>query len=119
MPSTVADNVASVLGLSDTLRLDPAIDRAPGRLRAPAAAASPRGFAQPAAAPAACAKARTFARSTFWTADQVGRLYHVGDLISAGLTGKGTTIALLQLGRGRASDTSANLQCFSCRNRAK
>jgi len=119
MPSTVADNVASVLGLSDTLRFDPAIDRAPGRVRAPAAAASPRGFAQPAVAPAACAEARTFAGSTFWTADQVGRLYHVGDLISAGLTGKGKTIALLELGRSRASDTSAYLSCFRLRNRVK
>jgi hypothetical protein len=119
MPPAVAANVATVVGLSDTLRLEPAIDLTPGRQRVPAAAASPRAFAQPAAAPSACSKARAFAGSVFWTADQIGRLYHVNDLFSAGLTGRGKTIALLELGRSRASDTNAYLSCFRLRNTVK
>ena len=105
VPQAVAANVAGVIGLSDTLRFEPAIDRTPGRQHAlarPRAAHGGTGaFAPPAAAPAACAKARAFAGSSYWTADQVGRLYHVNDLFSAGLTGKGKTIALLELGRSR------------------
>jgi hypothetical protein len=118
MPPAVAANVATVVGLSDTLRLEPAIDRTPGRLRASASAA-PRAFAQPGAAPAACAKARAFGGSVYWTADQVGRLYHVNDLFSAGLTGRGKTVALLELGRSRASDISAYRSCFRLRNVVK
>jgi hypothetical protein len=119
MPPAVAAHVATVVGLSDTLHLEPAIDRTPGRLRGSAAAASRTTFAQPAAAPTACAKARAFGANVYWTGDQIGRLYHVSDLFRSGLTGKGKTIALLELGRSRASDTAAYLSCFRLRNKVK
>ena len=43
----------------------------------------------------------------YWTPDQVGGFYHVNDLFAAGLTGKGKTIALLELGQSRPADTNA------------
>ena len=69
------------------------------------------------AAPSACAKARATSPATsFWTPDQVGRFYRVNDLFAAGLTGKGKTIALLELGRAGPSDTNHYLSCFGLHN---
>jgi hypothetical protein len=120
LPRAVADNVSTIVGLSDTVRFEPSIDRTPGRsfgpepaARAAAAAAGPR------AAPVACAKARAFAGNVYWTADQIGRFYHVDDLYAAGLTGLGKTIALLELGRSRPADVSAYLKCFGLTNTVK
>ena len=53
-----------------------------------------------------CAQATNFAGNAYWTPRQVGSLYHVNDLFAAGLTGKGKTIALLELGQSRPADTS-------------
>ena len=72
-----------------------------------------------ASAPFACPTASAYAGASFWTADQVGRFYHVNDLFSAGLTGKGKTIALLELGRSRAADTNHYLSCFGLHNTVK
>ena len=71
------------------------------------------------ASPSACTKARNFADASFWTPDQVGRFYHVNDLFAAGLTGKGKTIALLELGKSRASDTQNYFSCFGLHNSVK
>jgi hypothetical protein len=119
VPRVVADRVSTIVGVSDTVRFEPSIDRAPGRLLgAPAVphAAPPRA---PRALPSACAPARAYAGNTYWTADQVGRFYQVNKLFAAGLTGKGKTIALLELGRSRASDVNAYLKCFGLTNTVK
>src|SRR4029078_3048645 len=87
VPRAVADSVSTIVGLSDTVPFEPSIDRTPDRTLGPdPAAATP--FAEPRATPGARTKARSFAGGTFWTADQVGRIYGVDDLYAAGLSGK-------------------------------
>ncbi len=126
VPRAVAESVSTIVGLSDTVRFEPSLDRDPGRSIAAgptttgsATTGSATPFARPHAQPVACAKARAAAGNTYWTADQIGRLYHVDALFAAGLTGKGRTIALLELGRSRPSDVNAYLKCFGLHNTVK
>jgi hypothetical protein len=122
VPRAVADNITSIVGLSDTLKFRNGLTVNP-RTILPSATSSAYSAARAAAvahaAPNACSKARNFADASFWTPDQVGRFYHVNDLFAAGLTGKGKTIALLELGKSRASDTQNYFKCFGLRNTVK
>ncbi len=122
VPAAVADATTTILGLSHTFRFQNSLDATPRRTHNPratfaaprAAAGSPR-----VAAPVACPSARNFAGDAYWTSDQIGRFYNVNHLLAAGLTGQGRTIALLELGQSRASDTNAYLSCFGLRNIVK
>ena len=69
------------------------------------------------AAPSACAAARNYAGSQFWTPDQVGRIYGVDALIANGMNGQGKTIGLLELAPSRPADTSRFLSCFGLHNK--
>ena len=124
VPRALAADIASIVGLTDTLRLDNALDLHPhAKLAASGAttfgAASDRAAAVAHAGPSACTAAKAVADASFWTPDQIGRFYHVNDLFAAGLTGKGKTIALLELGKSRASDTNRYLSCFGLHNTVK
>jgi hypothetical protein len=114
VPRAVADGITTIVGLNDTIRFDPALDRNPRRIRATAARA-----ATPHAAAGTCAQAINFASGAYWTPRQVGDFYHINDLHSAGLTGRNKTIALLELGQSRPSDTAAYLRCFGLHNTVK
>jgi len=116
VPTSMAPGIAAILGLSDTVRFHPALDPKPHRrLTQPAVR---RVAAANAAAPHAstCAAATRLAGTSYWTPRQVGNLYHVNDLLAAGLTGKGKTIALLELGQSRPADTGVYLSCFGLHN---
>ena len=120
VPRAVADSVATIVGLSDTVRFEPAVDPTPGRaFGAEPAARGAATFAQPSANPAACSKARSFGGNIYWTGDQLSRFYHVNDLFASDLTGKRKTIALLELGRSRPSDNAAYMKCFGIHNTVK
>jgi hypothetical protein len=119
VPRAVAESVSTIVGVSDTLRFEPSIDRTPGRALDAGPVPHAAAAREPRALPAACPQARAYAGNVYWTADQVGRFYQVDKLFAAGLTGKGKTIALLELGRSRASDVNAYLKCFGLTNTVK
>ncbi|HTD50497.1 MAG TPA: protease pro-enzyme activation domain-containing protein, partial [Acidimicrobiia bacterium] len=116
VPASMAAGIAAILGLSDTVRFDPALDVTPhqrlARLVAHGVAAA--NIAEPHVS--TCAAARQLAGTSYWTPRQVGNLYHVNDLVAAGLTGKGKTIALLELAQSRPADTNVYLSCFGLHN---
>ena len=113
----MADGITTIVGLSDTIRFDNALDRTPPRIK-PGPRAADR--ATPRAAPRRHARRQsTSPTPAYWTPDQVGNFYHFNDLFAAGLTGKGKTIALLELGQSRPSDTAAYLRCFGLHNTVK
>jgi len=119
VPASMAGGIAAILGLSDTVRFHPALDLQPHkRLTRPPA----RGVMAPNAAEShasTCAAATQLAGMSYWTPRQVGDLYHVNDLLAAGLTGKNKTIALLELGQSRPADTQEYLSCFGLHNAVK
>src|SRR4051794_4401679 len=117
VPRVVADGVAAIVGLNSTVQFESNADTTPhAKLHPSSLAADPRVAAAPRGAPAACSAARSIADGSFWTPDQVGRFYRVHDLFAAGLTGKGKTIALLELGRSRPADTAQFFKCFGLKN---
>jgi hypothetical protein len=119
VPSAVAGGIATIVGLSDTVRFDSALDRQPRGIppHASPRATTPTGLSD--AHASTCARAINFAGLTYWTPRQVGSLYRMNDLFGAGLNGKGKTIALLELGQSRPADTSAYLSCFGLHNDVK
>jgi len=112
VPQALSDDIATVLGISDTVRFNQALDRTPRTTLTP----HPARRLISHAAGTACAQATDFADGSFWTPDQIGRSYHVNGLFAAGLTGKATTIALFELARSRANDTSGYFSCFGLHN---
>jgi hypothetical protein len=115
VPTSAAGGIAAILGLSDTVRFDNALDLKPQKRlthRPP-----PRAAANDALQHAStCAGATQLAGTSYWTPRQVGNLYRVNDLLAAGLTGRGKTIGLLELGQSRPGDTTAYLSCFGLHN---
>jgi len=117
VPRAVAGSISAILGLSDTVRFDSAIDLRPRGLAARLATARHAAAADVAESHSStCAAAANFAGTTYWTPRQVGSLYHVNDLLASGFTGKGKTIALLELGQSHPADTDAYLSCFGLHN---
>ena len=118
VPSAVAAGITTIVGLSDTVRFHSALVRTPGkRITSAAAPRAAAGFASPSyTSPHTCSQATNLADNAYWTPRQVGNLYHVNDLHAAGLTGKGKTIALLELGSSRPADTAAYMRCFGLHN---
>ena len=114
VPRALAGGITSIVGLSDTVRFSNRLVLAPGR-RASGPQSVP-GLNPNVNAPKACANARNYAGSQFWTPNQVGNLYGVNDLFSHGMTGQGKTIGLLELAPSRAADTNHFLACFGLHN---
>ncbi|MGO9876891.1 MAG: protease pro-enzyme activation domain-containing protein [Acidimicrobiia bacterium] len=112
VPRTVADDIATVVGLSDTVRFGHALDRTPHTTLRP----HPTDRPVSPAAVTACPQATSFADESYWTPDQVGRSYHVNDLWADGLTGNGKTIAVFELAQSRAADTNQYFSCFGLHN---
>ena len=115
VPRAVAAGITTIVGLDDTIRLTPALA---GNLR-PFPHAGASAAAEPRAASSTCAAAADFARGAYWTPRQVANFYQFDDLYDAGLTGRKKTIALLELGPSRPTDTDAYLRCFGLHNTVK
>jgi len=111
-PRSVANDIATVVGLSDTVRFDHALDRTPRTTLTPHQTNLPVSHA----AGTACPQATSFANQSYWTPDQVGRSYHVNELRADGLTGNGKTIAVFELAQSRAADTNRYFSCFDLHN---
>ena len=118
VPRALAGEITTIIGLSDTVRFDNRLELPPSTL-AGGTRATPRPLARavPHAAPKACANARNYAGSQFWTPDQVAAIYGVNDLVAQGQRGQGKTIGLLELAPSRPSDTQHFLSCFGLHNR--
>jgi subtilase family serine protease len=118
IPRAVAADITTIVGLSDTIRLRTSLkvataDSARGRRPVSTAAA----HATSPAVPTGCTTARVFAGNRFWTPNQIGSFYGVNNLFSAGLTGKGKTVALVEFAPSIATDTNSFLSCFGLHNR--
>jgi hypothetical protein len=126
VPRDVSDGITAIVGLSDAVRFESRIQLPPDPSAGGAMRAVPRADATsvPGAtshaiaqgAPSACAGARNYAGSQYWTPDQVSRIYGVGDLLLHGLSGRGKTIGLLELAPSRPADTNGFLSCFGLHN---
>ncbi len=109
MPSDIAGGIAAITGLTDAPAALPRLDTTPN--------AKPGG-ARPRAVPRAdgltpCSGAKNTANSGgYFTPDEVGALYGVGDLINHGQTGAGQRIAVFELAPHTSSDTSTYFSCF-------
>ncbi|MGO9875296.1 MAG: protease pro-enzyme activation domain-containing protein [Acidimicrobiia bacterium] len=117
VPRAVADDITSIVGLSNTVRLHTSLETANGystRGERPTSSA-----VADAATPVStgCATVQNFAGDKFWTPEQIGSFYGVNNLFSAGLTGKGKTIALVEFAPSVATDTNSFLSCFGLHNR--
>lgn len=64
----------------------------------------------------ACSAAAEVAFNGYDTLDQVGADYGVGSLLSAGLNGKGQTVAVYELAAHSSSDVTAYESCFGLHN---
>ena len=64
----------------------------------------------------ACSGAAAWAADGYDTLDQVGADYGVGSLLSAGLNGKGQTIAVYELATHSSEDVGAYESCFGLHN---
>jgi hypothetical protein len=119
VPRTIAEDISTILGLSNAPHIHSTLDPTP-RGRVIVSPLAIPGLTTPPAAPAACVGASDYAKANnYWTADQVGRMYRVDQLFKAGLTGKRTTIALLELGRSKPTDTNNYFSCLRLHNTVK
>jgi subtilase family serine protease len=118
VPSAVAGDITSIVGLSDTVRLHNSLDVArPGSTRGVRAAEVSRPAVATPAAATGCAAARNFAGSRYWTPAQISSFYGIDNLTSAGLTGKGKSIALVEFAPSVATDTATFFSCFGLHNK--
>jgi subtilase family serine protease len=111
VPVTLSAGISAILGLTDSVAAVPKLDRTPQAVTHPAASVIPHADGL-----TPCTAAKNAAGASFWTADQVGALYGVGPLLTAGQTGTGKKIALVELAPHTATDTSSYLTCFGLHN---
>jgi hypothetical protein len=117
VPANLASGITAIVGLSDTVRFHNRLVLPPDPAAGGSSRAVPRAETNAVAAPKACGAARNYAGSQFWTPDQVGQIYGVGDLISHGMSGAGKTIGLLELAPSRPADNQHFLSCFGLENK--
>jgi subtilase family serine protease len=111
VPGSLSPGISAILGLSDSVAAVPKLDRTPRAAPHPSARAIPHADGL-----TPCTAATNAAGGNFWTPDQVGALYGVGPLLTAGQTGSGKKIALVELAAHTAADTSGYLTCFGLHN---
>ena len=113
VPSAIADDISTITGLTDSGAALPRLDVTPD---ARTASAAPRPVPN-ADGLTPCSGAKTEATTgNFFTADQVGALYGIGNLISQGQTGAGKKIAVVELAPHIAANTTTYLTCFGLHN---
>jgi subtilase family serine protease/ribosomal protein S11 len=118
VPRAVADDITSIVGLSDTIRLKTSLEVSTGSgTRGTRRTSSASAPASESTASTGCTTARVFAGDKFWTPKQIGSFYGVNTLFSGGLTGKGKRVALVEFAPSVATDTNSFLSCFGLHNR--
>jgi Pro-kumamolisin, activation domain/IPT/TIG domain/PASTA domain len=114
VPTTIAKDVTSVVGLDTTVRLRPSgVLHAPRSLRGTHAAAKTTDFTHPAGSPTACTDA-TAAAEQFGglTDDQIANAYGAFGLYGAGDTGSGQHIAVYELEPFAMTDLQTFDTCY-------
>ncbi|HEV7523914.1 MAG TPA: protease pro-enzyme activation domain-containing protein [Acidimicrobiia bacterium] len=111
VPDSISGRVSAILGLTDVAAATPRLDHSPAAVPASARRAVPHADGL-----TPCAGATTKAGTAFWTPDQVGALYGVGNLLDRGQTGTGKTIALVELSPHSNANTTAYKTCFGLTN---
>ena len=119
VPRAVAGDITSIVGLSDTVRLHNSLHVAPRTGTGIGTRGTRSGSAGAAkvATATGCVATRSFAGDKFWTPAQISSLYGVNNLFTAGLTGKGKSIALVEFAPSVAADTNSFLSCFALHNK--
>jgi hypothetical protein len=116
VPADLAGGIASIVGLSDTVRFKNHLALPPDPSAGGPTRSLPRAATNAVPAPKSCPAARNYAGSQFWTPEQVGDIYGVDDLIAQGMAGQGRTIGLLELAPSRPADNQHFLSCFGLHN---
>jgi len=118
IPRAVADDITTIVGLSDTIRLKTSLEVATANsARGRRLGSNTAAHVTSPAVSTGCTTAQVFAGNRFWTPNQIGSFYGVNKLFSAGLTGKGRTVALVEFAPSVATDTNSFLSCFGLHNR--
>jgi len=119
VPTSLDADVSAVLGLDDVTSVQPQhFLAAPPSAPTGSLAAEPRadGLSSCAGVQSVAAQDENMYNIPFYTADQVGAAYGVGDLTGAGQTGAGQTVAVYEVSQHSASDVSAYETCFGLAN---
>ena len=111
VPGAITSDIAAFVGLTDSPAARPHLDNAPGSApRASAAQPNADGLT-----PCSAAVTRATA-SNYYTPDQVGALYGVGNLLAQGQSGSAKSIALVELAPHSAANTNTYKTCFGLQN---
>lgn len=112
LPLSVSSSVSAVLGLDQTVSVEPLLVREPRSLGLSRRAAAPIPRVAPGAA-SACGAARSGAASEGgWTDDQIAQAYGLDGLYRKGDLGAGETVAIFELEPYLKSDIAAFDRCY-------